>query len=99
MGKLIRDKIKDKIISKGENPQTHVASETEYWEKLREKLNEEVKEFLESENEEELADILEVVNSICDFKGIDKKKLLEIKRKKKEENGGFKERIILDGTE
>lgn len=94
--KLVRDKIPEIIKEKGKNPTTHKASDEEYWEKLKEKLNEEVDEFLEESNEEELADILEVINSICDFKNISKEDLERIKLKKKEERGGFEGRIILD---
>ena len=94
--KLVRDKIPEIIKEKGKNPVTHKASEEEYWPKLKEKLQEEVNEFLEENNEEELSDILEVIDSICDFKNFDKSKLNEIKKKKKEERGGFEGRIILD---
>lgn len=94
--KLVRDKIPEIIKEKGKNPTTHKASEEEYWSKLKEKLQEEVNEFLEESNEEELSDILEVIDSICNFKNFDKGKLNEIKEKKKEERGGFEGRIILD---
>tara|TARA_Y100000310_G_scaffold27990_1_gene26616 strand:- start:8300 stop:8617 length:318 start_codon:yes stop_codon:yes gene_type:complete len=96
--KLIRDKIPDIIKDNGEIPITHIASDEEYWIKLKEKLKEEVDEFLKDNNEEELSDILEVIDAICDFKKIDKDKLGKIRKSKKEEKGGFKEKIILDET-
>lgn len=98
MGKLVRDKIPEIIRNGGKIPITHKAFEEEYRLKLKEKLQEEVDEFLQNENEEELADILEVIDAICDFKNIDKKELEEIKIKKKNERGGFKERIIWEGN-
>lgn len=76
-----------------------IADEDEYWEKLKEKLEEEVNEFLEESNTEELADILEVVYALCDHLGIDKAHLEEVRKKKAEERGGFKERIILDNVD
>lgn len=96
--KLVRDKIpgilKDQIKKM---TITHVAkNDEEYWQKLKEKLQEEVNEFAEDENENELADILEVVYAICDFKKIAKEKLEQIRLEKAKKRGGFKKRIILD---
>ena len=94
--KLIRDKIPEIIKQKGKIPIIHSADEDEYWKKLKEKLLEEVNEYLENPIKEELADILEVIETICEFKKIDKKELESIKKKKAEERGGFKDKIILD---
>lgn len=47
-----------------------VASDEEYGKALEDKLREEAEEFIESENPEELADILEVVVAICESRGI-----------------------------
>lgn len=94
--KLVRDKIPRIIKARGEKPVAHIAEETEYWEKLKEKLLEEVNEFREAENMEELADILEAIGAICEFKNYNKKELKIAKKKKKKEKGGFKKRIILE---
>ncbi len=94
--KLIRDKIPEIIKKKGKIPIIHIASNDEYYKKLKEKLQEEVNEFLKEGNEEELADILEVIYAICGFKKIDKEKLELLRKKKARERGGFKDRIILD---
>ena len=96
--KLVRDKIPEIIKNKGAVPITHIADDEEYWQKLKEKLQEEVDEFLKDGNEEELADILEVIYAICDFKNFDKEKLELFRKKKAEERGGFKNKIILDET-
>ena len=94
--KLIRDKIPEIIRQMGVEPVTHIADDEEYWEKLKEKLNEEVNEFNEAETIEELADVLEVVDAICDYKSFNRSELESIKGDKAEERGQFKNRIILD---
>jgi predicted house-cleaning noncanonical NTP pyrophosphatase (MazG superfamily) len=94
--KLVRDKIPEIIKEKGEFPITHTADDEEYFRKLKEKLLEETKEFIEEESEEELADILEVIDAICEFKGFKKDRLNFIKKKKSEERGRFRKKIILD---
>jgi len=95
-GKLVRDKIPEIIKNRGGTPIIHIANEKEYWQKLKEKLQEEVEEFIKSENEEELADIVEVIHAICEFKNLDGEKLEILRKKKAEERGKFKNRIILD---
>ena len=93
MSKLVRDKIQD-LYPKNTY---HVASsDQEYWEKLKEKLREEVEEFLKDENEEELADVLEVVDAIMVYKGFSKEKVNATQQKKASERGRFEKRIILD---
>ena len=72
---------------------THVASDSEYLLKLKEKLTEEVKEYLGSGQEEELADILEVIYALST-----PAKLEMLRKKKAEEKGAFKDKIILDET-
>lgn len=94
--KLVRDKIPEIIKNKGSNPITHIADDAEYWLKLKEKLTEEVKEFLESEAEEELADIEEVLKTIYEYRNIDPADIETLRKKKSEERGGFKEKIILE---
>ncbi len=94
--KLVRDKIPEYIKNKGETPIIHIADESEYWEKLKEKLQEEIDEFMKAENIEELADILEVIDAIGSYKRFDKKKIEMARKKKVKERGGFKKRIILE---
>ncbi len=94
--KLVRDKIPEILDSKGLKYSIHVAEDEEYWQKLKEKLQEEVEEYLNKERHEELADILEVFEAIIRFKKIDLTKLNQIKQAKAKQKGGFGERIILE---
>lgn len=94
--KLVRDKIPEIIKAKGIIPVTHIATPEEYDQKVRQKLEEEVKEFLESNNPEELADILEVIYAIAGRMGHTKHSLEAVREKKADERGGFEEGIILE---
>ena len=94
--KLVRDKIPEYVKSKGGKPMTHVADDVEYWQKLKEKLQEEINEFVQAETIKEMADILEVIDAILDFKKFDKEELQQIKNKKAGERGRFKNKIILE---
>ena len=96
--KLVRDKVPEIMQERGDNPETHIADDEEYWIKLKDKLKEEVYEYLDNEKVSEMADILEVINAICDFKNIDKDELEEIRSSKLEEKGGFVKRIIWEKT-
>ena len=97
--KLVRDKIPEIIKSDGKNPITHIASEEEYWDRLKLKLNEEVSEFLEDNTQEELADILEVIYALCEHKNWSQQEIETIRKIKSEEKGSFEKRIILDRVE
>lgn len=94
--KLVRDKIPEYIRKKGGNPISHIADDAEYWQKLKEKLVEEMEEFKKDENIEEFADLLEVIDAIADYKKFDRNEVEKVKEKKAKERGKFKDRIILD---
>ncbi|MGB2580484.1 MAG: nucleoside triphosphate pyrophosphohydrolase [Minisyncoccia bacterium] len=94
--KLVRDKIVDRIEAKGEKAVFHIADEPEYWMKLKEKLTEEVNEFLVDESLGELADIAEVFDAVMKYKRFTKEALIIEQQRKAEERGRFEKRIILD---
>ena len=94
--KLVRDKVPERIRSRGQVAVTHIADDAEYDQKLKEKLREEVEEFHQSDTLEELADIVEVIEAILRFRGWTWAKLEVVRRKKAEERGGFQERVVLE---
>ncbi len=85
----------------GAEPITYTAGREEYRSRLRDKLGEEVAEFLEAGEEaalEELADVLEVVRALAADLGGDAGQLEKIRDAKAGERGGFAERIVRTGN-
>jgi len=93
--KLVRDKIPEIIKARGDVCDFYIADDKEYWEKLKEKLFEEIDEFFEDESKEEMADLLEVVNAIMKYKGFDIHDIKKIRHKKRKLRGGFDRKVIL----
>ena len=94
--KLVRDKIPEIITAKGGESVTHIASNEEYRQKVAEKLQEELAEFLDSKDPEELADLLEITYAVGESLGVSKEELEAMRVKKAKERGGFSKRIILE---
>lgn len=94
--KLVRDRIPEIILKKGDKCSFHVADKREFEERLKEKLKEEMGEFCEKLDKEEMADVFEVLDTILKFKKYKKRDIFKIQQNKKKERGGFRKRIILD---
>ena len=96
--KLVRDKIPAIIENNGEVAVTRVLSDEEYKTELITKLQEEVKEFLDSEETEELADIVEVIYGLLNYKGVSIQEFEKIRLNKVQKRGGFQDKIFLEKT-
>lgn len=96
--KLVRDKIPEIIRADGKECDIRVAEGKEKYELLEKKLMEEVNEFLEDKNLEELADVMEVLFGLAREIGYSEDDLIRKREEKKRERGGFKERIVLKGV-
>jgi len=99
---LVRDHIPSICERNGQIPETKVLDAERYTAALNEKLQEEVREYLTCNDLEELADILEVVEALAESQGSALREVMEIKAKKQNTNGAFRNRIFLlsvdDGT-
>ena len=94
--KLVRDKIPEIILKDNEIPSTRILNDEEYIQELNKKLQEEVNEYLEAENIEEMVDILEVIRAILEHKGVTYEEIEEKRIKKATKRGAFKEKIYLE---
>lgn len=101
-GKLVRDGIPDIIRGEGLNPRIHIATPEEFHRRLRDKLREEVAEFLAASRNEapdELCDILEVVYALAAELGLTREHLEQLRLQKAARRGGFADRVIWTGNE
>ena len=97
--KLVRDNVPEILLNSKKNPIYHVAKPQEHKSLLRKKLLEEVKEFLEQECIEEIADILEVLEQIAKEYQYNWMEILKTKELKKQKNGGFDKMFVLEKVE
>ncbi|MGW4160351.1 nucleoside triphosphate pyrophosphohydrolase [Streptomyces sp. SS162] len=101
IGKLVRDRIPEIIRNDGAEPVTYIAAPEEYRARLREKLREEVAEFLDADEEEapgELADVVEVLLALAAELGITPEQLEALRAAKADERGCFARRIVWTGN-
>lgn len=97
--KLVRDKITDIIETDGRIAKYRILDDNEYRQELNKKLQEEVKEYLEDNNVEELADIVEVIYGILNSMDVSIKEFEKIRINKQEKRGAFEKRIYLEEAE
>lgn len=96
--KLVRDRIPEIIESTGRSCDTRIVFGNEFYGYLDRKLDEEISEFRQERNLEELADIMEVVYGLAECLGHTEQELNLLRSSKKEERGGFSRGIVLTGT-
>lgn len=93
--KLVRDKIPQIIKKSGKIAVTSTLNDNDFKQYLIRKLYEETAEFYESDNVEELADILEVVIALAQLQGCSFADLVDLQVKKAVKNGSFSKKILL----
>lgn len=97
--KLVRDKIPENINSKGGKATFRIMNQDEYIKELNKKLLEEANEFIEENDVEELADVMEVIESIMEQKNIKWEEVRKIQEAKRNKKGSFKNKIYLEYVE
>lgn len=98
--KLVRDKIPEVImVNEGKRANTRILDDDEYLKELNIKLKEEVNEYLESGEVEELCDIEEVLRALVAVKGVTYQEFDKLRLSKVEKRGAFDKKIFLESVE
>ena len=97
--KLVRDKITDIIEADGRIAKYRILDDNEYRQELNKNLQEEVREYIEDNNIEELADIVEVVYGILNSMDVSIEEFEKIRMGKQEKRGAFVKKIYLEEAE
>ncbi|WP_199247537.1 nucleoside triphosphate pyrophosphohydrolase [[Phormidium] sp. ETS-05] len=100
--KLIRDNIPDIIRQQQVNFATKILSEEQYRQALRQKLLEEAAEAATANDENlvmELADLYEVIDALMAVSGISPEAVQATQNQRRQERGGFTQRLMLLWTD
>ena len=98
--KLVRDKIPEEINNmEGRKARFRIMEDNEYAKELNRKLLEECHEFIEENDVEELADVMEVIEAIMQFKNMEWNKVRKIQEEKRNKKGAFEKKIYLEYVE
>jgi len=97
--KVVRDKIPEIIAESGKKSNIKQLDDTSFLAELEKKLIEEVNEYSESKDVEELADLLEVIYRISELRGVNSDELEKIRKDKAEKRGKFASNLFLIDTE
>lgn len=99
--KLVRDNIPDIIRKNGEEPIIQILDDEKYKIELEKKLLEECNEVLNSNGNdriEELSDLLEVMISLANLENKNLDDIEKVRIDKKNKRGGFTKKIYLKGV-
>ena len=93
--KLVRDKIPEIIEMSGKRCVIETLTDEDYLKMLDAKLDEELAEYHQDQNLEELDDLLEVIYACAVAHGYSVAELEQVRVDKAAKRGGFVERILL----
>lgn len=94
--KLIRDRIPEIIEASGKICKITILDNEEYLRMIDAKLDEELAEYHQDQNIEELADLLEVIYAAAQARGYTLDELESVRKGKAEKRGAFNKRIFLE---
>lgn len=99
--KLVRDKIPE-IVEKITSTKVQMRileDDEEYLQYLLKKIEEEAHELAHAKNDghiiEEIADVMELIDTILDFKALDINMVRNAQKDKAKKRGGFKKRVLM----
>ena len=96
--RLVRHRIPATIAAEGRRAEVQVLDEDAYLTALRAKLVEEAEEHRATGEAAELVGLLDSVSALAAAAGIGPEELERNRRRKREERGGFEERLLLVGV-
>ena len=97
--KLVRDNIPQLIKESGRDCSSRILNEKEYYDALLDKIVEEIEEYRISGNEEELADVFEVLDCLVQLKEYEPMHIDYLQLIRREKRGSFKDRVLLIDVE
>lgn len=96
--KLVRDRIPEIIEAHRQHCQVRVLNDEEYAQRLDEKLAEELAEYQESGDVEELVDLVELVRAIISYRRMSWEEFEQMRVRKHIERGGFTAGLFLESV-
>ena len=97
--KVVRDKIPEIIEESGKKYNLKQIDDASFLVEIEKKLIEEVNEYAENKDVEELADLLEVIYRISELRGVNPDELDRIRQDKGQKRGKFASNLFLIDAE
>ena len=97
--KLVRDRIPQLIEESGRSYTSRTLNKKEYFDALLDKIVEEIEEYRISDDEDELADVYEVLDCLVQLKEYEPMHIDYLQLIRREARGSFKDRILLIDVE
>ena len=97
--KLIRDKNVEIMEKLGHKVVYEILDDERDNAELDKKLKEEVNEYLTDYSVEEMADVMEVIHAMLDYRGITMEEVEKVRIEKRNRKGAFKNKVFLKTVE